>query len=106
MMCRELTTELAHFDLRKEHELKQVFQEFAAAQLEKHEKVTTPHHSVLCYSTPPSLQYQGKWYAMRCMLDAPINPLLRAIQFVSDQPTPGEPIPTVHCSSCQYLTSL
>ena len=46
MMCRELTTELAHFDLRKEHELKQVFQEFAAAQLEKHEKVTTTHHSV------------------------------------------------------------
>ena len=35
MMCRELTTELAHFDLRKEHELKQVFQEFAAAQLER-----------------------------------------------------------------------
>ena len=48
MMCRELTTELAHFDLRKEHELKQVFQEFAAAQLEKHEKVTTTHHSVCC----------------------------------------------------------
>ena len=35
---------------------------------------------------------------MRCMLDAPINPLLRAIQFVSDQPTPGEPVPTVHCT--------
>ena len=39
MMCRDLTSELAHFDLRKEQELKQVFQGFAAALLEKHEKV-------------------------------------------------------------------
>ena len=119
MMCRELTAELAHFDLRKEHELKQVFQEFAAAQLEKHEKVNHHYHEKesvcdyalslppsLCLSPslhlslslspsvylplPPSIQYQGKWYAMRCILDAPINPILRAIQFVSDQSTTGE----------------
>jgi hypothetical protein len=39
MMCRDLTEELAHFDLQKEKELKQVLLEYTAAQLEKHEKV-------------------------------------------------------------------
>ena len=39
MMCRDMTEELAHFDLQKEKELKQVLLEYTAAQLERHEKV-------------------------------------------------------------------
>ena len=39
MMCRDLSDELALFDLRKELELKQVFLDLAASQLEKNEKV-------------------------------------------------------------------
>ena len=39
MMCRDLSVELALFDLRKEHELKQVFLDLASSQLEKNEKV-------------------------------------------------------------------
>uniref|UniRef100_A0A1X7VC02 PX domain-containing protein n=1 Tax=Amphimedon queenslandica TaxID=400682 RepID=A0A1X7VC02_AMPQE len=30
---------------------------------------------------------QGKWYAMKCLLDTPIKPSLRAIQFVSNNNT-------------------
>ena len=41
MMCRDLSEELFYFDLRKEQELQQVFLEFAAAQLARHEKVGT-----------------------------------------------------------------
>ena len=40
MMCRDLAGELAHFDLQKEKELKQVLLEYTAAQLERHEKVS------------------------------------------------------------------
>ena len=39
MMCRDMAEELAHFDLQKEKELKQVLLEHTAAQLERHEKV-------------------------------------------------------------------
>ena len=39
MMCKDLSEELSQFDLRKETELKQVMLDYAAAQLEKHEKV-------------------------------------------------------------------
>jgi len=39
MMCHDLTSELAQFDLQKEKEFKQVLLDYAAAQLEKHEKV-------------------------------------------------------------------
>ena len=39
MMCNELAEELAHFDLQKEKELKQVLVDYAGAQLERHEKV-------------------------------------------------------------------
>ena len=39
MMCRDMAEELAHFDLQKEKELKQVLLEYTAAQLERHEKV-------------------------------------------------------------------
>ena len=39
MICRELSEELSVFDLRKEQELKQVFLDLAAAELEKNEKV-------------------------------------------------------------------
>ena len=39
MMCHDVTSELAQFDLQKEKEFKQVLLDYAAAQLEKHEKV-------------------------------------------------------------------
>lgn len=39
MMCKDMAEELAHFDLQKEKELKQVLLEYTAAQLERHEKV-------------------------------------------------------------------
>lgn len=39
MMCRDLSEELAQFDLRKEQELKQVFLDMSNSQLEKNEKV-------------------------------------------------------------------
>ena len=42
MMCRDMAEELAHFDLQKEKELKQVLLEYTAAQLERHEKVRRP----------------------------------------------------------------
>uniref|UniRef100_A0A1X7TJN8 Uncharacterized protein n=1 Tax=Amphimedon queenslandica TaxID=400682 RepID=A0A1X7TJN8_AMPQE len=63
MICRDLSDELAQFDLRKEQELGQVFLDLAAGQIEK---------------------LQGKWYAMKLLLDTPIKPSLRTIQFVSN----------------------
>ena len=39
MMCHDLSAELAQFDLQKEKEFKQMLLDYAAAQLEKHEKV-------------------------------------------------------------------
>lgn len=39
MMCRDLSSELNLFDLQKELELKQILMEYAARQLERHEKV-------------------------------------------------------------------
>ena len=39
MMCKDLSEELAQFDLRKEQELKHVFLDLAGSQLEKNEKV-------------------------------------------------------------------
>uniref|UniRef100_A0A1X7T3J8 Uncharacterized protein n=1 Tax=Amphimedon queenslandica TaxID=400682 RepID=A0A1X7T3J8_AMPQE len=69
MICRDLSDELAKFDLRKEQELRQVFLDLAAGQIEKNEKL------------------QGKWYTMKCLLDTPMKPSLRAIQFVSNNTT-------------------
>ena len=40
MMCHDLSAELAQFDLQKEKEFKQMLLDYAAAQLEKHEKVS------------------------------------------------------------------
>ena len=40
MMCKDLSEELALFDLRKEQELKHVFLDLAGSQLEKNEKVS------------------------------------------------------------------
>eukprot|EP00731_Ephydatia_muelleri_P012936 Em0007g246a len=65
MMCKDLSEELAQFDLRKETELKQVMVDYATAQLEKHEK------------------FRGKWFAMKYLLDADIKPEVRAIKFNS-----------------------
>lgn len=39
MICRDLSDELAQFDLQKERELKQVFLDLASSQLDKNEKV-------------------------------------------------------------------
>lgn len=39
MICRDLSDELAQFDLRKEQELRQVFLDLASGQMEKNEKV-------------------------------------------------------------------
>ena len=54
MMCHDLSAELAQFDLQKEKEFKQMLLDYAAAQLEKHEKVSSSlvflldfHHSGL-----------------------------------------------------------
>uniref|UniRef100_A0A1X7SSF9 Uncharacterized protein n=1 Tax=Amphimedon queenslandica TaxID=400682 RepID=A0A1X7SSF9_AMPQE len=69
MIYRDLSDELAQFDLRKEQELRQVFLDLAAGQMEKNEKL------------------QGKRYAMKCLLDTPIKPSLGAIQFVSNNNT-------------------
>ena len=41
MMCHDLSAELAQFDLQKEKEFKQMLLDYAAAQLEKHEKVSS-----------------------------------------------------------------
>ena len=41
MMCHDLSAELAQFDLQKEKEFKQMLLGYAAAQLEKHEKVSS-----------------------------------------------------------------
>ncbi len=39
MMCSELAEELSFFDLQKEKEIKQILLDYAASQLERHEKV-------------------------------------------------------------------
>lgn len=39
MICCDLSEELSQFDLRKEQELRQVFLDLAAGQMEKNEKV-------------------------------------------------------------------
>ena len=39
MMCRNLSIELNQFDLQKELELKHILMDYAARQLERHEKV-------------------------------------------------------------------
>jgi len=39
-MCADMAEELSLFDLHKEQELRQILQDYASAQLEKHEKVT------------------------------------------------------------------
>uniref|UniRef100_A0A1X7TAZ3 Uncharacterized protein n=1 Tax=Amphimedon queenslandica TaxID=400682 RepID=A0A1X7TAZ3_AMPQE len=69
MICRNLSDKLAQFDLRKEQELRQVFLDLAAGQMEKNENL------------------QGKWCAMKCLLGTPIKPSLRAIQYVSNNNT-------------------
>ena len=40
MMCRDLSSKLNQFDLQKELELKQILMDYAARQLERHEKVS------------------------------------------------------------------
>lgn len=67
MMCQGLSAELSQFDLQKELELKQVFIEYAARQLGRHEKC------------------QGKWFAMKFILDVAVAPSNRAIEFSRQQ---------------------
>ena len=48
MMCHDLSAELAQFDLQKEKEFKQMLLDYAAAQLEKHEKVSSASMVASC----------------------------------------------------------
>ena len=100
MMCRDLAEELFYFDLRKEKELQQVFLEFAAAQLARHEKVSEHGVLIAAFAMISGLarsQLQGKWYAMQFLLEEPISPDLRAIQFLSG--SGGKEPGNVHVSS-------
>ena len=123
MMCQDLTSELAQFDLLKEQELKQILLAYVTAQLEAQEKVrkhyvcrpkslqcrhmfmyTVAHiHKNPYYIPPPSLppslllsflspsfpppsltsllQSKSKWFSLTVILDTPIKPDARAIQF-------------------------
>uniref|UniRef100_A0A1X7V903 Uncharacterized protein n=1 Tax=Amphimedon queenslandica TaxID=400682 RepID=A0A1X7V903_AMPQE len=45
MICRDLSDELAQFDLRKEQELGQVFLDLAAGQIEKNEKFVSNNNN-------------------------------------------------------------
>jgi hypothetical protein len=79
MMCRDLSSELNQFDLQKELELKQILMDYAARQLERHEKC------------------QGKWFAMKFLLDTVVTPDNRAVEFSKQQSSPGshEDMPTI-----------
>lgn len=76
VMCNDLTDELSFFDLQKEKEVKQILLDYATAQLERHEK------------------FQGKWFAMKFILDSPIAMDKRAIQFNPVPATPTSPSPS------------
>eukprot|EP00800_Vazella_pourtalesii_P000384 TRINITY_DN1036_c0_g1_i10.p1 TRINITY_DN1036_c0_g1~~TRINITY_DN1036_c0_g1_i10.p1 ORF type:complete len:443 (-),score=101.72 TRINITY_DN1036_c0_g1_i10:790-2118(-) len=63
-MCDCLAVELVHFDYLKEKELKNILTDFVNTQQELMQK------------------QQSKWYAMRILLDTPIERGNRSIQFV------------------------
>lgn len=72
-----MTEELAHFDLQKEKELKQVLLEYTAAQLERHEKVGIV---IIMYSWSIVQWYIGLskldlyWYVLiRVLVCVPFN---------------------------------
>ena len=96
MMCRDLSSELNHFDLQKELELKQVLIDYATRQLERHEKVKTNlfYTSFLRNNFDVFLrlffsfrQCQGKWFAMKFLLDTVVAPNNRAVEFSKQQMT-------------------
>jgi hypothetical protein len=65
IMCQDLSTELSQFDLLKEEEMKQILLAYCTNQLEVQEKS------------------KSKWFSLKYILDIPIKPEVRAIQFKS-----------------------
>ncbi|XP_073236126.1 uncharacterized protein [Porites lutea] len=65
-LCKDLSPELAHFDWRKEVELREILIEYSALRSEHFEKV------------------QSKWFGVKLMVDAPVPVEVRAIKCVED----------------------
>ncbi|XP_067021616.1 uncharacterized protein [Acropora muricata] len=65
-LCKELSSELAHFDWRKEVELREILIEYSALKSEHFEKV------------------QSKWFGVKLMVEAPVAAEARAIKCVED----------------------
>ncbi|KXJ07046.1 hypothetical protein AC249_AIPGENE7382, partial [Exaiptasia diaphana] len=65
-LCQDLTSELSHFDLRKESELRDVLIEYSTLKSEHFEKV------------------QSKWFGVKFMVEAPISSDVRAVKCIED----------------------
>lgn len=65
-LCKDLSSELAHFDWRKEVELREILIEYSELRSEHFEKV------------------QSKWFGVKLMVEAPIAAEVRAIKCVED----------------------
>lgn len=65
-LCKDLSSELAHFDWRKEVELREILVEYSALRSEHFEKV------------------QSKWFGVKLMVEAPVAAEVRAIKCVED----------------------
>lgn len=65
-LCKELSSELAHFDWRKEVELREILIEYSALKSEHFEKV------------------QSKWFGVKLMVEAPVDAEVRAIKCLED----------------------
>ncbi|KAL9968418.1 hypothetical protein ACROYT_G026794 [Oculina patagonica] len=65
-LCKDLSSELAHFDWRKEVELREILTEYSALRSEHFEKV------------------QSKWFGVKLMVEAPIAAEVRAIKCMED----------------------
>jgi len=64
-MCRDLSEELVSFDMRKEHEMKQIFIEYAESRYDVFETM------------------QSKWFGVKLMLKSDISPDVRSIDLTS-----------------------
>lgn len=65
-LCKDLSSELAHFDWRKEVELREILTEYSALRSEHFEKV------------------QSKWFGVKLMVEAPIAAEVRAIKCMEE----------------------
>lgn len=65
-LCKDLSSELAHFDWRKEVELREILTEYSALRSEHFEKV------------------QSKWFGVKLMVEAPIAAEMRAIKCMEE----------------------